>query len=186
MNCSILLLILVSKRVIWKQRRRERIIWESKTAKERREIVYEIENQERERERERWWSKGYRERQREELTAMTSSCQNKKAFSKNRKHTKMFFKRETRHKRRLEMESQFGGIKSHFAKMLEFLGEGEVLTWDYSLHLADERLVMFGCDKTWAFGCKILYFTLSNRHELNKFTWFTNWFWLHRLLQTGD
>ena len=35
-------------------------------------------------------------------------------------------------------------------------------------------------------SCKILYFTPSSEHQLNKFTWFTNWFYFHRLLQTQE
>ena len=36
------------------------------------------------------------------------------------------------------------------------------------------------------FSCNILYFTPSSEHRLNKFTWFTNWFYFHRLLQIQE
>ena len=36
-------------------------------------------------------------------------------------------------------------------------------------------------DKARAFGCKILYFTLSSEHQLNKFAWFTNYLQISRL-----
>ena len=47
-------------------------------------------------------------------------------------------------------------------------------------------VVMRTSDKARAFGCKILYFNLSSEHQLNKFTWFKNWFSFHRLLQTEE
>ena len=48
-----------------------------------------------------------------------------------------------------------------------------LLRFDWCLHFAMINIIIW---YEWQelFSCKILYFTLSSDHQLNKFTWFTN------------
>ena len=67
-------------------------------------------------------------------------------------------------------------IWSHCLPLKNFSQLQRLLTYHVCLVVTRQEL----------FCCKILYFTPSSEHQQNKFTWFTNWFSFHRLLQTQE